>query len=216
MKCVIILCLPLHLQSLSSQSLPAHVYGRENTLTSQHSPPSSLYNYPLHSQMKPTPSSYAVPLANSTLLGHSHISTSNSSINSIKSVESAVRTHAIHAPQDYAFSRYHLPSNLSTQHTSRAPLSSTPRYLSSGREVPTTRNPQPAYYKYPHDHASVAKQNPAQSRRAPLRQGAPANMDDGPRGQRGLISASSDGKALPDVELNKSKLKIKQLQKEVS
>ena len=209
-------CLP-YFQSLSSQSLPAHVYARENTLSSHHSPPSSLYNYPLHSQMKPTPSaSYAVPLANSTLLGHSHISTSNSSINSIKSVESA-RTHTTHGPQDSTFSRRY-------QHTSRVPLSSTPRYLSSRREVPATRNPQSAYNKYLHDHASVAKRNPAQSNRAPLAV-VPADMVDGSHGQRGSASsdgkvssdgkALSDGKTLPDVELHRSKLKIKQLQKEV-
>lgn len=231
----------LYLQSLSSQSLPVHTSMRENP-GSHPSPPSSLYNYPLYSQMKPaSASTYAIPLANSTLLGHSHISGSNSSISSTKSANQTYsHTHLAQDRGNHGYSRHRLPADSVTRQF-RVPFSSTPRYPSSEREgAGLDRTRTRCYHRDPHTNGTRrhsghgaswqgalrssddVRGNPfGQATHGASRQGAPRSSCDDvrgdPRGQTTLTpSSGSIPMASSDVELQRSKLKIKQLEKEVN
>lgn len=212
------------MQSPSSQSLPGHAGIRERTGSpgsSQPSPSSSLYNYPLFSQLRPTSgSSYTnIPLANSTLLGHSHISGSSSSINSTRSANPTLgHTHSTQDRRNYSLSRHKLPSELSAQQRLRVPYSSTPRYASSERDLAGLgKSAGSRHYLSDHHAAGTMRTYSAQSIHGSSRQGATSGA---PLGHRTLTPSSSsvaDVRSLtsPDVELQKSKLKIKQLEKEV-
>lgn len=192
-------------QSLSSQSLPANSSARDGV---QLSSPPSLHNYPLHTHSsKPTLGSYGgVPLANSSLLTQSHLSGSSSSISSIKSANSALSSaHSMHS---HTHSRDGLVPDFASRHLrSHVPFSSTPR-----NPAPSTSGSQGDVsgggrhrYGSSHSHASIT----TSSKPRPI-----------PRREY-LSSSSTDlyDKTLtesPEVELHRSRLKIKQLQKEVS
>lgn len=180
-------------QSFSSQSLPTHVSTRD---MAQASPTPSLHSYPLHAQMKPTLASYAGPPLGNNLIDHSHLSASSSSISSIRSTNSALNHAHRSRDQGTHTSQHKLTSN-SHHLKSHIPFSSTPRYPSSlyrgdtlGLEKPWSR-----YGTY--DHTSLTKPHPTSG-----------GVDDK---NTGTVSTGTP----PDVELQRSKLKIKQLQKEV-
>ena len=217
------------LQSPSSQSLPGHTATSERTGSpgsSRPSPPSSLYNYPLFSQLRPTSgSSYtSIPLANSTLLGHSHISGSSSSINSTRSANPTLgHTHSARDYGNYGHSRHKLRSeDSSQQHRLRVPYSSTPRYTSSERDLTGLGKPAGSRHYLSDRYATGTART--QSSHGLSRQGGmtSSSTTGGPPGHRTLTPSSysvadTNVRTLtsPDVELQRSKLKIKQLEKEV-
>lgn len=205
------------LQSLSTQSLPVHTSMRDQP-DSHPSPPSSLYNYP---QLKPTSAASYIPLANSTLLGHSHISGSNSSISSTKSANQAYNhAHFVQDRGNYGYSRHRLPANTLTQRF-HLPFSSTPRYPSAERDIAGLSKTRTKCYH--HDPlTNGTRRHSGQSAQGSARQGALRSSGDdvrgNPHGQRPLTPSSQGSVPMTasDVELQRSKLKIKQLEKEVN
>ena len=198
-----------HIQSLSSQSLPAHLSNKDRER--QASPTPSLSNYPLYSQLRPTLGSYGgIPLANSTLTGQSHLSGSNSSLSSIKSTNSAVS-------QDRGSHTY-LRNKLVPDHSARYlrshfPFSSTPRYVA----------PQ---LSSSHSDVSATGHSNGYTSRTLLSANRDYLSSSKPTGQgeeaiSPVFSKAHSGSSIdrtltsPEVELHRSKLKIKQLQKEV-
>ena len=202
-------------------------------LSSRPSPPSSLLSYPFHhSQLKPTSAPYSGPLDNSSLVGHTPllghplISSSSSSINSVKSAGSARNLF-----DGYSHSRQTLPSDYYslTRHSRlQGPLSSTPSYHTTmlhgdGMETrkPSTRARYTAsslsdhtpsslsdHTEPPHHDRTLSSQHRTLTPSAP---GLGVGHDKLSTTQTPSRSEPSS----PDVELQRSKLKVKQLEREV-
>jgi hypothetical protein len=163
----------------------------------------------MYTQMKPTSHAH-IPLANSTLLGHSHISGSSSSISSTRSANQglnhtySMRDHI----GSYGLSR-HKPS--STQHGRHFPFSSTPRYPSSERDLVSLDGAAGTRHRYPNLHSTGTRRT--HSSHDPSRTGGEVTQP----GLELKRTHTPPTRTLtsPDVELQRSKLKIKQLEKEV-
>lgn len=213
-------------QSSSSQSLPAHAYSTDlrdrDSLCP--SPPSSLCNYPLHhrSHFKPTSTPYSGHLGNGSghapLLGHSLITGSNSSIRSAGSAHSHLDGHS-----------YSRPDHLSMNHHSRvqSPFSRTPSYHSTSRHgdnVDIRKSSTRGRYttssvfnhtpSNPTDHAPTDLTSSSQHRT--LTPSDPGSVTGVGREKSTLTWTSHRSEpSSPDVELQRSKLKVKKLEREV-
>ncbi len=204
---------------------------RETYFPSRPSPPSSLHNYPLHSQLRPTLTPYSGHLGNSglvdhgPLLGHPFISSSNSSINSIKSSNSALN----HVYSDgYSYSLHKSPSDYRslTRHSRvQGPFSSTPSYhtTTQHRESMDARKPAAATDGDRYTTSSLSGHTPstrllhrdptssAQQRTlTPSTSGSGAGQE-----KNSTLTPSRSEPSSPDVELQRSKLNVKRLEREV-
>ena len=176
--------------------------GAENYLSSRPSPPASLHGYPLqHSQMKPTLTPYSGLYGNSGL-GRPLSSDSNSSINSTRSASSALHGysdgHGYSRPKDYSLMSRH----------SKGPFSSTPTYQSplygdhlDARKHSTRTNTSLS------DHTPSSRS--AHHAHTPWRNLTPSAHDK-------TLTPSKTDPSPPNVELQRSKLKVKRLEREVT
>ena len=179
------------------------------------SPPSSLRNYPLHhhSQFKPTSTPYSGHLGNGSsvvghapLLGHSLITGSNSSIRSAGSAHSHL--------DGYSYSRPSLTGHSRVQ----GPFSSTPSYLHHDNDMDVRRSSSRGRYNTSshsnHTSSSLSPADPTSL--SHYRTLTPSDPGSGTSLGREKNSVPHKSEPTsPDMELQRSKLKVKQLEREV-